>query len=763
MATTGERQINVELGNVLRSLRRGGSWTVITEATRTLQSGAGLAPDVLITDPSGWPVVIEAEIAPAPSVEDDAFNRMYRQVEGTGHAIEASIALVYPAEFAALQGDELAAAIRGADDLRFALYTHRDEEEAERLPASGYISGDVRDLAMLIHRASIPVGRVDRLADLLATAVQNAAHHHGLNAIGGRIARILKQEDDEQRQTRMMAMTMIANALVFHETLARAGLPLDVDGSRRPVRALGEFRSFGRFDVDALLDEWDYVMTQNYCPIFSEASEMLRIMTADASAAVLDALWAAARELVKGGLASSHDLTGTVFQRLIADRKFLATFYTRPAAAALLAGIAVPRDRAPGGADWHDGDTLAALQIGDFACGTGTLLAAAYQRVSLLHELHAGDPAALHAPMMEHGLVGLDVIASAVHLTAAMLAAAQPGIPFRGERLLTMPYGGECSRADADDCECDCDAGIGSLALLSPHAQDRFWGRVPTGCKTTDEVRDVISQISHDSFDLVIMNPPFTRPTNHENYVPGANLPGYNAFDQCDADQRRMSDEVKALAKDGPSNDFAGLASHFTELAHRKVRADGTIALVLPLSAISGGSWSKMRDQLLEYDERIVITIAESGSTNRAFSADTGMAEALIIVRNATQRNATQRNATQRNARRSSCSTNSPRTSSKANSSPTRSAKCWPKAKSAASKTAPSAPPRSCSATTASAKPSTRRLRHRTRGRWSASQMRSSPNGRALSYGVTTSARGCRPRPRHCPSGRLAMLEKSAP
>ena len=83
--------------------------------------------------------------------------------------------------------------------------------------------------------------------------------------------------------------------------------------------------------------------------------------------------------------------------------------------------------RAPGGADWSDAETLAGLQIGDFACGTGTLLSAAYSRLSMLHELHGGDPEALHAPMMRHGLYGLDVLHIAVHLTAAMLAGAHPG------------------------------------------------------------------------------------------------------------------------------------------------------------------------------------------------------------------------------------------------------------------------------------------------------------------------------------------------
>ena len=40
---------------------------------------------------------------------------------------------------------------------------------------------------------------------------------------------------------------------------------------------------------------------------------------------------------------NAHDLTGRIFQRLIADRKYLATFYTLPASAALLARLAVAK------------------------------------------------------------------------------------------------------------------------------------------------------------------------------------------------------------------------------------------------------------------------------------------------------------------------------------------------------------------------------------------------------------------------------------
>ena len=140
-----------------------------------------------------------------------------------------------------------------------------------------------------------------------------------------------------------------------------------------------------------------------------------------------------------GGVTRSHDLTGVVFQKLIADRQFLATYYTRPEAAALLAALALPDNMPPGGAEWEDEETLASAQVGDFACGTGTLLSMAYQRISLLHELHGGDPRKLHGPMMRHGLVGLDVLNIAVHLTAAMLASSHPDTPFDGECLLTCP------------------------------------------------------------------------------------------------------------------------------------------------------------------------------------------------------------------------------------------------------------------------------------------------------------------------------------
>jgi len=314
-----------------------------------------------------------------------------------------------------------------------------------------------------------------------------------------------------------------------------------------------------------------------------------------------------------------------VFQRLIGDRKFLATYYTRPAAAALLAGLAAPLQRPIVGTDWGDFAALSRLRIGDFACGTGTLLSTAYQRVGLLHELEGGNSETLHPVMMRQGLVGLDVLTVAVHLTAAMLAGSHPRTPFDGECLLTMPYG----RQNWGAC-------VGSLELLAEQISiEVIQAAAQTaGGKGAKEVRDLMYRVGHKQFSLVIMNPPFTRHGAREGDRTQVHNPAFAAFGADEAEQDLLADRLRRLARRGLGHGHAGMASYFADLAHRKLAPEGTLALVLPLTAMSGSSWDKIRDLWrTEYSNQIVVTIAESASNTRSFSADTGMAEFLIVAR----------------------------------------------------------------------------------------------------------------------------------
>ena len=628
-----EDTINVQLGEVLQELRPT-SWRVLAEHQRTLRK-TNARPDILIEEPAGWPVVIEAERENHASAETDALARLGVVVNETGRPIESAVALVYPAEVREQTGGKATrAALYATNALEYALYSATSGDAVDRLPESGWLRGNIRDLSMLAQRAAIPAQRVERLVDALEYGVNAAAaafeSRHGQRTgrgIGPQIAEILGQSDDQAGQTRLMAMTVLINALIFHDALAE--VEFDIGG--RPVAPVHQFNSTSSgFDQQAIIAEWRAILEVNYWPIFATAGEILnRLPTATANA-VLQPLWNAARRLISGGVTKSHDLTGVIFQRLIADRKFLATFYTRPASAALLASLAIPADQAPGGAEWGDEETIASLQVGDFACGTGTLLAAAYQRISLLHELHGGDPKALHAPMMKNGLVGLDVLNISVHLTAAILAGSHPDVPFDGECLLTMPYGrwGEGKR----------DVAIGSLDLLAEHVQPgliEYASAVTAGGRKPEDVRDLINRVSHGKFDLVIMNPPFTRPGGQEGKKKGTGNPAFAAFSVTKETQKRMTESLKRHRGGAPlAKGNAGLAAEFLDLSLRKLNADGSLALVLPLSAVSGVDWEPVRQKLIaEFKEIIVITISAVDDSIRSFSADTDIAECLVIAR----------------------------------------------------------------------------------------------------------------------------------
>ncbi len=623
---THERAINVALGETLDELRR--SWNVGAEQAGHVLRGGG-RPDLLVQDASGWPVAIEADRSRHGEAEKDAVARLGRIVQHNGRTIETAIALVYPPELQTLDGAALRKAIRSAGKFEYALYTNMVNRAPDRLPASGWLTGNLRDLAILVHRAAAPAPRVDALASELESGVEQAAdlftlaHHYGSD-LGKQVAEALGQTDDEDGQSRRMAMTVVANALVFHEALALADFQVENGGQPRKLRSVGECMNGSLPMPTQIKAEWESILKKNHWPIFYTANRIMTPIPTATAVNLLGRLWETVEKLIAGGLTRSHDLMGIVFQRLIADRKFLATFYTRPAAATLLAGLAMPEDRPPS-RDWGDAKALSTVQVGDFACGTGTLLSAAYQRISLLHELHGGDPRALHRHMMQRGLVGLDVLNIGVHLTAAMLAGSHPDTPFDGECLLTMPYG---KQRDG--------VAIGSLDLLAYSVQPSFIKQavaVTAGGRGPEEISDLISRVGHRQFDLVIMNPPFTRPGGQEGRKKGTGNPAFAAFETTRQVQREMTASLRSLRSDRPlAGGNAGLAADFLDLAMRKVKKGGSIAMVLPLSAVSGQEWENARNRLVNSFQKItVVTISGSGAYDSAFSADTGMADCLIV------------------------------------------------------------------------------------------------------------------------------------
>ena len=361
----------------------------------------------------------------------------------------------------------------------------------------------------------------------------------------------------------------------------------------------------------------------NYWPIFKIASDILLPIRNGTAQVLLDRLTNVAAELDSIGATSQHDLAGRMFQRLIADRKFLATFYTLPSSAALLAELAVPRLDI----DWSDHEAITGLRLADFACGTGALLNAAYEAVLSRHRRTGGNDSAIHPRMMEHALVGSDIMPAATHLTASVLSSTHPNVTFGNTSIITLPYGEQPEGSGRS-------IAIGALDLIEDQRMRSLFGTGQKRVRGTGDSNSEHANLVHGSFDLVIMNPPFTRPTNHEvaGEIP---IPSFAGFDTSEDEQKHMSARLKKIRKPpmaGHGN--AGLASNFIDLAHAKVRnPGGVIALVLPASFLQGQAWVAARRLIAaHYKDVVIITIAATGSTDRAFSADTGMAEVLVIA-----------------------------------------------------------------------------------------------------------------------------------
>ncbi len=621
---TTEHTINDALAAAVRTTRH--AWRdsdiVRSEQLGTLRESAA-RPDILVVEPNVSPVAIEVEIQPALNVEAEALSRLGNYTSGAGRTILSAIAVRLPVRCRAKQGQPLLSELAVATDLEMALFTGRDAATATRWPRAGWISGDVSDLSLLVQLASIPPDVIDLAVDQLVEGVKTAAglldemaHQHP-GALG-QISQELCQQDGEQ--TRRMAATILANAFMFHEILAGGQDEL------ASVRSLEQLRGASPgLTKSSVLAEWRKILAINYWPIFDIARRILEIVPAADSKALIDALAATSDRLLQNRLMRSHDLTGAVFQRLIADRKFLAAYYTTPASAALLVGLAITPDFFPAGRSWASADDVKALRIADFACGTGTLLSTAYQRVSFLHEHAGGDAEAIHPQMMATALVGCDVLPAAAHLTASMLAGAHPTVKYNQSSILTVAYGKQADGAIA----------LGSLDLLDPQGIFEALSITARAAEGMGEhEKETWQALPHASFDVVIMNPPFTRATGHEGRKIGVPNPMFAAFSSDAEEQRLMAKAAERLTRGTSAHGNAGEASIFLVLADRKLKPGGVLALVMPLSLMAGESWEASRTLLAKsYRDLVFVSIAGADDQALSFSADTGMGECLVLGR----------------------------------------------------------------------------------------------------------------------------------
>jgi len=349
----------------------------------------------------------------------------------------------------------------------------------------------------------------------------------------------------------------------------------------------------------AMEDAFQTAWKKDYRSTFGYALRVLRLLSPGTSTeAALMEIYSAGTRIVSQASFLRLDLMGRVFHTILSKelRKVFATFYTSVSAAELLASLAItnPRDR-----------------VVDFACGTGTLLIASYHRklMLLMRSVASGRIPSdfielFHKSAAEDEIWGFDAMGFATHIAATNLAYQQPSYAFDRSRIYHVSTAGKL---------------LGSLELLDKNViylDPAFVEEQSVGAtmQSVDAQKPIPVALPSDGFDVVMMNPPFTRSDRQTKALDTITL-------------------SKRLEKIGAEISVqAGLAAPFVILADIYLKKGGRVAFVLPTAILSREEWQPIREMLLAkyWIEFVVLSWAEG---KPSFSESTELRELLLVAK----------------------------------------------------------------------------------------------------------------------------------
>lgn len=577
------------------------------------------SPDVLVSF-YGLRLAIEGEISNKTDAEKEAWRKAKERVRN--NIANFGLAIVYPADLTKVASlNQLHHALAKCP-LRFSLCPPSLPEmpqwqdgtldalyAALNTAYQHLASEDEVQKAVELLRDGVKV-----LADGLLTLEKEVTSERMAAPLG-----IVVLEDGQERRVEIakIAALIVANALLFQGELARVN---------HRVKTLLQCID-AESPHDELLKVWRFILDEiNYSAVFDIARNILLRLPTDKR---LDEAIKRCVEKVLGIVRMrgvlQHDLVGRLYHLLLGDiAKFLGTYYTSVAAAILLLRLAL--NPKVWEIDWCNPKVIAKLRIADFACGTGTLLMAALQAIMDNFMMAAAQRNRLEdlpkqrvellKTLLEKGFWGLDVLQSAVHLTATTLALPIPEVKVKGMNLYAMDLGVDRKSKVMH---------LGSLDLMGKEPATAVLSLFPAkGGKRVTDISSTPVTVNPPFMDLICMNPPFTR-TCGDNLLFGS-LPSGERKQLQKALQRLIRREgLKASAT-------AGLGSVFLALADRYLKPGGRLAFVLPKALLSGVEWQSSRELLA--NGYIVEVIIVSHDPNRwNFSENTDLSEVLIIAR----------------------------------------------------------------------------------------------------------------------------------
>ena len=484
-----------------------------------------------------------------------------------------------------------------------------------------WTSGDIDQLASVIRLTPAQLGDPDYAAAALSNSLDEAVRRLS-EAQRRMLARTLDLPSSRSGRGRRAAVSwnhaakrallVVATAVMFHSRLDThlAGLRPEHDNrvaENTPFTGdwppnMAHRCAHSDDPISAFWDAWDLILALDYKPIFETGCAALHACPPDPAFSGAIRETARAALAVSGSIASlRHDLLGRIFHTVLDSARYDGSFYTTTAAATLLASLAITEDLC----DWSDLEAIANLRITDPACGTGTLLMAAAERIRELAP-RTRDEGEASRSLIEQVLSGYDVNLTATHMAATTLGLLSPSTRFHNMKIGRAFLG-------VDDAG---DAYLGSLEFLDQNPKLMPW---PNAAQTVSQIDSGDEIAQTDPADLVIINPPFTRDSlRHDQF--------------SRADETKLKAREKRLFAKKPVH-LSSMGSAFLVLADYINKAESsTIAAVMPLVAATNKSGFEIRRYLASrYHVETIVTSHDPGRIY--FSENTSIGEMLLICR----------------------------------------------------------------------------------------------------------------------------------
>ncbi|HWQ17993.1 MAG TPA: hypothetical protein VNL13_09210 [Sulfolobales archaeon] len=433
------------------------------------------------------------------------------------------------------------------------------------------------------------------------------------------------------------ALAILLSAILYESVRAKHGL--------EPLKSLIR----GKDILSALGKAFDDIVKTNNQPIFNLAREIIEKLPIDAQPMIRD-LISFASSIASNKTLLRRDFAGKIYHTIVgswAVRKNLATYFTKIPSSYLLARLALATPNQA----WQSLSSLENFRIADLACGTGTLLSASYDGLLYLYtrdRLKEGlevDVESLHKTILEKTIWGFDSLRFATYITATILALHNPEASPRNINIYTAPLG----------INPDGSVSLGSLDLVQWALANRLGGRDTDRISASGKGRIIDLP---ERFDLIIMNPPFTRATGRGRKQ-GAGLFGFisdkHAREKLLKSYKRLREYIRyMLSETSEGKAFleeletsldresvktlleigqAGEGLLFLYIAGELVKEGGRIAFVLPRNLLSGISWFLARSFLASKFHLEYVIVSNDPKEGYGFSESTDLSECLVIAR----------------------------------------------------------------------------------------------------------------------------------